>query len=67
MGVYIFGSLRSQFIHLHFYLICSQKSIFSPIINYWASFVAQLFKETYKTSENPKNLTKKIITKSCPL
>ena len=37
---------------------------FSPIINYWATFVAQMFnKKTYKTSETPKNLPKKMLKK----
>ena len=34
----------------------AQKNLFfSPFIHYWATFVAQMFKKTYKT---PKNLQK---------
>ena len=54
-------SLHSQFSHLYFYIICIQQNIiFSPIINYWATFVAQrLKKQPTKLQQTHKNLPKK--------
>ena len=52
VGCVNFSSLRSRFNKLHLYLIYShKKNLFcSTIINYWATFIAQKFKKTYKTS-----------------
>ena len=39
----------------------AKKSIFSPIINYSATFVSQMFKKTYKLQKNLKTYQKNVV------